>query len=213
MLAMSRTSSASRRSRCTITAVRGSPPPAEVASSVTNRQRPVRRRCVISEEHRQPDTKPRGILLRLIDSPQSVREQIVEVEDDVRGGSPGKSRAEEIHRGERIPWIEVLVAADEGERVDDLLHALDVEAEQVPARRIAPPEEEFPHQLPVLATPQGIEPGDVVPAIVARGREIGGAEGPRGERGVLEPGPRATVGGRNPPVSGERRQKLAVEAV
>src|ERR1051325_7477258 len=113
MLATPGVSSTSRRWRWTITAMRGSPPPADVASSVANRQTPVKRRCAISEEHGQPDTEPRGILLRLIDSPQSVREQIVEVEDDVGGRPPGKPCTEEIHRGERIAWIEIFVAPDE----------------------------------------------------------------------------------------------------
>src|SRR5882724_524468 len=141
-----------------MTAMRGSTPPTAAGSSVATRPRTASSRFAMSEENRQRGTEPGQVLLRVVDASGAIREQVVEIHDEVRRWAPREPEIEEVHGRKGLARVEVLVATDERERADELVNALDVESDQMPPRRIAAPDEEFAHQLVALALPEPVEP-------------------------------------------------------
>src|SRR5882724_11622133 len=112
MLATVETSSASFRSRCTITAIRRLPPSAGAPSNNPATQSRPKRRFAMSEEHRQLEAKPGQVLLRAIDPGGAIGDQVVDGENDVGRRPPREPDVEEIHRSKRASRVEVLVTAD-----------------------------------------------------------------------------------------------------
>src|ERR1051326_7968526 len=212
MLATLGTSSASRRSGWTMTAMRTPPPPAGTPTSIAA-TRAAKKRRAMSEEHGELEAKAGEVLLGAIDSRGAVGDQIVEREDDVRGRPPCEAEVEQIHRAERASRVEILVAADDRERANELADALDVEAEEVAPRRIAATDEHLAHHLALLEPPERVAATAVVPAAAALRSEIRAADAPGGERPVLEPRPGAPVSGRDPRIGIERLKELPVKLV
>src|SRR2546426_4341156 len=128
MRATSSMSSASVRSRCTTIASARSSGTAGTGTSkaiAVQRSGPTRR---ISEEDREGHLDTGRGLLRSV-----IREQVLALEDERGPGLVGEAEDADVHRRLRRRLIEVLVASDQVEARQHLLHRLQVEA-PLPAR-------------------------------------------------------------------------------
>src|SRR5438128_3429365 len=208
MRATSSTSSAAGRAGCTTIA---SPPSSATAGTGMSNAIAVQSRMLvrrISEEDREGRLDSRRGLLGAV-----ICEQVLALEDDEWPRLVGEPEDAEVHRRLRRRLVEVLVALDQVDSRQHLLHRLQVEA-PLPARAVCRLlEGELAHQLERAPLPEPVEAGQVAPPARVGEGQVRAADRPSPEARVLQAAADAPADGLRPRFRIELVNELPVQRV